>query len=127
MAASSSRAARSSATAASKKISSQFKTGGDSPEPVARVAKRRPAPRRDASESDASVQEESDEPALKRRKSQPSRAKSKDVATQLHQRLFGPADKILHQPYLPPTQRHRVDYYRPALLDDAASRNILFA
>ncbi|KAH6991250.1 DNA glycosylase [Ilyonectria sp. MPI-CAGE-AT-0026] len=128
MAASSSRATRSSASAASKKIASQLKSDGNSPEAATRVAaKRRPAPRHDASESDATAQEESDEPAPKRRKSQPSRAKGKGVATQLHQRLFGPAGKTVHQPCVPPTRRHNVSYHRPALLDDVASRHALLA
>ncbi|KAH7156700.1 DNA glycosylase [Dactylonectria macrodidyma] len=127
MAALSSRATRSSASAASKKISSQFKTDGDSPEPTAKAVKRRPASHRDASESDASAHEESDEPAPKRQKSQPSRAKSKGEAAQLHQRLFGPPDRIAHQhqPCVPPTRRHGAGYHRPALLDDAASRDAL--
>ncbi|KAF7549677.1 hypothetical protein G7Z17_g6232 [Cylindrodendrum hubeiense] len=128
MAASSSRTARSSASAASKKITSQLKSDGNSPDAVTRVAaKRRIAPRHDASESDATAHEDSDGPAPKRRKAQPSRAKSKGIAAELHQRLFGAAGKTVHQPCVPPTRRHNVSYHRPALLDDAASRHALLA
>ncbi|KPM43022.1 hypothetical protein AK830_g3551 [Neonectria ditissima] len=130
MAASTSRVTRSSAVTASRKISSQLTSDGNSPDATvkgATKAKRRPARRRDASESDATAAEESDEPAPKRRKSQPSRTKSKTIANQLHQRLFGPAGRTLHGPCAPPTRRHDVSYHRPALLDDAASRRALLA
>ncbi|KAK7418255.1 hypothetical protein QQX98_004039 [Neonectria punicea] len=89
--------------------------------------KRRPARRRDASESDATAPDESDEPAPKRRKAQPSRAKSKTIANQLHQRLFGPAGRTGRRLCAPPTRRHDVSYHRPALLDDAACRLALLS
>ncbi|KAK7430941.1 hypothetical protein QQZ08_002469 [Neonectria magnoliae] len=130
MATSSSRVTRSSAVKASRKISSQLTPDGKSPDTTtqgARSAKRRPARRRDASDSDATAPEESDEPAPKRRKSQPSRAKSKTIASQLHQRLFGPAEQTVQRSCAPPTRRHDVTYHRPALLDHAASRVALLA
>ncbi|KAI5459154.1 DNA glycosylase [Mariannaea sp. PMI_226] len=133
----SSRITRSSALSASKKISSQIQLDVESSDVAVQVAKRRPARRRDASESDATAGEESDEPAPKRRKSQaqskaqsqPVRMKRKrtDTSNALHQRLFGPNGPSAQPRCLPPTRRHDVDYHRPALLDSSSSRVALLS
>ncbi|KAH6884501.1 DNA glycosylase [Thelonectria olida] len=124
-----SRVTRSSALSASRKISSQVESDVESPDVVTKVAKRRPTRRRqDASESDAPVDEEdSDEPAPKRRKPLPSRGKTrnKNTVNELHQRLFGPNGPSVEHPCKPPSRLHTVTYHRPALLDSSSARDAL--
>ncbi|KAF4470154.1 A G-specific adenine glycosylase [Fusarium albosuccineum] len=119
-----SRATRSSAINASKKISSQL--GPDNEPPVSkngRATKRRPAVQdedHDASERDATPENESDEPAPKRRKTQPAR--TKNATAKLHARLFGSSCETSQKPCSLPARRHSLSYHRPLLLDDASSR-----
>ncbi|KAF4975520.1 hypothetical protein FZEAL_7706 [Fusarium zealandicum] len=122
-----SRATRSSAINASRRISSQL-DHDDEPSSTAKrsVVKRRLVHRdedHDASEEDATSEIETKGPAPKRRKTQPSR--SKNDSLKLHESLFGSIGQASRTPCMPPTRRHNLSYHRPLLLDEALARQTL--
>ncbi|KAL2687086.1 hypothetical protein Neosp_004637 [[Neocosmospora] mangrovei] len=122
------RATRSSALNASKKISSQL--GSDDEKPIetnTRATKRRPSPQdedHDASEGDATPEIEPEAPAPKRRKTQSSRS-TKANNNKFHEQLFGSNGKTSQTPCAPPARRHNLMYHRPLMLDDYSSRKAL--
>lgn len=124
------RATRSSALNASKRISSQLGSDDEKPDGTNRRAtKRRPSPRdedHDASEGDATpeIEPQDPTPAPKRRKTQSSRS-LKANNNKFHEQIFGINGRISHTPCAPPARRHNLTYHRPLMLDDYSSRKAL--
>ncbi|KAM0555064.1 hypothetical protein ACHAPJ_006413 [Fusarium lateritium] len=121
------RATRSSAANALRKFSSQLEPDDEKTPIVSKRTAKRPSVRQDedfdASERDATPENDIKQPAPKRRKTQPPR--SKNANAKIHESLFSSEEEISRAACSPPTRRHHISYHRPLLLRESSSRQAL--
>ncbi|KAF4960224.1 hypothetical protein FSARC_10547 [Fusarium sarcochroum] len=123
------RATRSSAANASRKFSSQLEPDDEQTPIVKKRTTKRPPVRQDedfdASERDATPENDIKQPVPKRRKTQPSR--SKNANAKIHESLFSSEGETSRAACIPPTRRHHISYHRPLLLKESSSRQALLS
>ncbi|KAF4452761.1 hypothetical protein F53441_4473 [Fusarium austroafricanum] len=123
------RTTRSSALIASQKLSSQLEPDDENTHIVKRRTIKRPSACHDedfdASEGDATPENDTKQPSPKRRKTQPQRSKNANL--KIHAILFSTEGETSQAACSPPSRQHHLSYHRPLLLKEASSRQALLA
>ncbi|KAF4339786.1 A G-specific adenine glycosylase [Fusarium beomiforme] len=123
------RATRMSATNASQKFSSQLDPDEENIPTVRKRAIKRHSPFHDedfdASERDATPENDNKQPGTKRRKTQPARSKNSN--SKIIETLFSSGGKMIQAPCIPPSRQHSLSYHRPLLLKESSSRQALLS
>ncbi|KAF9770103.1 hypothetical protein IL306_012394 [Fusarium sp. DS 682] len=123
------RATRSSAINASQKFSSQLEPDDEKISTVKKRTVKRASPSLDedfdASEGDATLENDVKQPVTKRRKTQP--AKSKNSNSKIIETLFSSEGETSQTPCTPPSRQHSLSYHRPLLLKESSYRQALLS